>query len=244
MRYFIFILLVLMTACSAWAPKNRIPSSLSQTTWKDYLQQEILARQNLKDLFPDAEYLIMPWKLSTEVAFGEVPANPSRLTETQVNCRDKKLWPTHPQQSTKEYVYAVTASYDYHRLPGESEACITANYNKRLCVRSTWANIFIISDIYEDSCGNTYRGYWLTSFLQSQESMGTMVSKGRTVYPKPQAQFRNDYVTGYTYPLTPQDFLFLTSPWPQDLEKARRERTRALTIEGYKMNGKSFQPSK
>ena len=240
----VILCILLCTACTSESIKSRKPSSLSQTTWMEYIQQEILHQQNLRDMFADSEYLILPWRPSQEVAYGQRPTNPSLLTEIQVNCRDKKLWPTHPQQSTKEYMYAVQAPYDHSRLPGTSEACMRANYNQRLCVRATWANIFIISDLYEDSCGNTYRAYWTTSYLQNQESMGTLVSKGRTVYPKPNAQFRNEFVTGYTFSLMPRDFLFLSSPWAGDREKIVRDRNRALTVEGYKMNGKSFEPKK
>jgi hypothetical protein len=234
---------LILSACSH-QPSVRQPAS-SHTSWKSFLEQKI---NPLPEFFAeDGSYLEQPWKKSSEVAFEGTPPVPSQLTEVPFACNDKKLWPTHPQQYSKEYVYAIQTDFDRLRLPPLMNSCIIPNPTKKYCLRAQTANVMVMSDIFEDSCGNKYRAYWVVTFRtgggpsRSEDNMGTLLSKGRTQYEKPHAQFKGEYVTGYTYPVNPNDFIFLGKIYPGDLAKMKAAQAEALR-QGFTLKGKSFQP--
>ena len=243
MKYIFLLTLIFVSACAHYESSNRTPSSLKQSSWKQYIEDEFFAKKNLKDFFPDPEFLVLPWRPSSDIAYAGTPPMPSQLIEVAVNCHDKKLWPTHPQESTKEYLYGIVANYDYSKLPPSSDACLRPNPTNRFCLYSTWANLIVMSDLFQDSCGVKYRAYWLVSFLKSDDNMGTLLSKGRTVYPKPNAEFPGEYITGYTYPIEIKVFLFLGTLWRGDQEKIDQAQAEAFK-HGYKLDGMSFTPPK
>lgn len=236
------VLLLLLFSC-AHGPE-RAPSSIPFPSWKSYLDHKY---GSLSSLFAsDGKFLEAPWKQSHEITFEKRPPAPSQLPEVALSCGDKKLWPTHPQQTTKEYLFAVVASFDRIRLPGTMSSCITPNFNKKHCLRSQDANVIVMSDTYHDSCGNLYRGYWVVSYRtgggpnKSEDNMGTLLSKGRTQYEKAKAQFAGEYEPGYTYPVEAQNFLFLSQLLPGDQRLIRLNREQALKF-GFKLKGRSFQ---
>jgi hypothetical protein len=114
------------------------------------------------------------------------------------------------------------------------------NPTRRFCLRAAAAKLVITSDLYVDDCGNHYRAYWLTAYQSNHESMGTLFAKGRTAYERLGSSFRNDYVTGATYGIKKEDFLYLTEISAKD----QRNLTQSLTgIERhFKKNGKLFIP--
>lgn len=230
----LFFLILLITACST----NRTPASIPYFSWDEYLVKEIIST-SLPQYFPDSNFL-GKWAKSTAVVVDPKSPKLSDVQELSLKCsKDSFLYPAHPQQYTKEYLHGIYANYLHHKLPVTSAACTMPNPNRRFCLRSTYANLYIMSDLYEDACGNYYRGYWLTAFLKSDESMGTLFSKGRTAYEKPNSQFPGEYVMGDTYKVSVNDFLFLGSLLQGDLIKiqnARRESTKL----GFKRQGLLF----
>lgn len=229
--------LFLLSAC-AQVSTDRGPSSAPrQTDWQSYIREEALPG-GFDEVFPDTN-LLKNWQPSSEVVFDKKPPMPSQLNEVPLECRDKRLWPTHPQQYTKEYLHAVYANYDTHKLPINSSACRRPNPTRRYCLQSTWANMIVMSDTFEDACGHRYRGYWLVAFLDSDESMGTLLSKGRTVYPKANAQFSGDYEEGQTYPVPQTDFLLLTPLRAGDSVNIKKYKDMALAGR-YRLNGREF----
>lgn len=212
--------------------------SASANEWQTYLERNVL-RGHPEALFPDAQFLQMPWRESSDMAFDGVPLQPSQLHQGPINCAKKTLWPTHPQQSTKEYLHAVYANYDQARLPGGSSACEIHDRAGRFCLRATWANLIVMSDTFEDTCGHRYRGYWLVSFLKKDDNMGTLLSKGRTVYPKPNAQWESDMEDGGTYAVEAKDFLLFTDLLAKDQTNINLMRTQALAHR-YKLVGQQF----
>ena len=174
-------------------------------SWRGYVESHMgpLAKQ-----FPESQYIINNWSTYTEFSVdgGQFPLR--NVTKVQLNCADKKLYPTHPQQFTKEYIMGLTADYKRTEMPGTATSCITPNFNKKYCLLSQRAVVAIMSDIYEDSCGNLYRGYWFLSYRvgggpsKSEDSMGTLFAKGRTQYEKPHSEFPGkEFIDGNTYPV-------------------------------------------
>lgn len=180
--------------------------------------------------FPDSQFLL-GWNNNDDFVINRHEA-PEQITKRELNCESQTLWPTHPQQFTKEYHFAAWSHYDHGRLKPDSGACLRANPSNRFCVMATYANAVVMSDTFSDECGNFYRGYWLVSYLRSDESMGTLVSKGRTVYPKTDAEFPGEFVTGDTYPVNVTNFLFLASLAKEDSKLIKMSQTEALK-EGY-----------
>lgn len=180
--------------------------------------------------FPDSE-LLKSWNNNDDFTISR-HENPDLIPKTELNCSKSALWPTHPQQFTKEYHFAAWAHYDHGRLKPDSSACMRANPSNRFCVMATYANAVVMSDSFLDECGNTYRGYWLVSYLKSDESMGTLFSKGRTVYPKPDAEFPGEYYTGDTYSVDASQFLFLSPLTQEEMKLIKMSQSQALE-EGY-----------
>lgn len=210
----------------------------AQAGWQSYLDRNVF-KGRLENFFPEARYIQLPWRQSSEISFERRPLQPESLHPIHLPSKEK-LWPTHPQQTTKEYLYAVWAPYDYTRLPPRSSVCLTPNPTRRFCQHSTWVNVVVISDTFEDQRGRLYRGYWPVYFLHTDENMGTLLSKGRTVYPKPGSTFDNDFVEGQTYEVKAGDFLFLAELLPADLRNIQREQTRAKSR--WIKKGKLFIP--
>lgn len=217
--------------------------SFQYLSWDEYLKKEILAKSDLSIMFPNTEHL-EKWQISSDVVVDPKSPRPVDIEYTSHLCeKDKNLYPAHPQQDTKEYLYGAYANYAHHKLPVDSSACVTVNPTRRFCLRATYANLIIMSDIYEDACGNYYRGYWLTSFLKSDESMGTLFSKGKTAYEKPEAEFPGEFVMGPTYAVDKINFLFLGKLRPNDKEAIERGRKEATQL-GFRREGLIFTNSR
>ena len=228
------------------AQAARIPASdLPFNNWKSYLEHE---KGVLVDLFPDSKYLGPGWTKYHEFDVDGRQLPPGTLDVLPLTCKDKKLYPTHPQQFTKEYIYGVVASYDKARLPGGSSSCETATRNARAyCIIAMKAVVVVVSDTYEDGCGNLYRGYWVKNYRvavdkrKSEDNMGTLFSLGRTQYPKPNGQFAGEFVDGNTYPVNVKDFLFLATLRPGDQKRIREAQGYAARA-GFKKAGRIWQP--
>lgn len=124
-------------------------------------------------------------------------------------CSDLLLTPLSKDQSTKKYHRYIVGSYNHAKLRGNSEVCITSSATG-YCLRADTVEYVIMSDVYADSCGNKYRGFWEVSFLTKDESMGTLCSLGRTFYEKANSDFPGEYEVGPTYKVEATRFLFFT----------------------------------
>jgi hypothetical protein len=235
LKYFCFM--VLLVSCASQEPA-RLPSSTPyQRSWHEYVMNNFIDRNGVEKYFTDPEHL-MSWQENTDFVINN-SLQPFQITEKSFSCSVRKVYPTHPSQGTKEYLYAVYAMYDHRKIPPNSYACLRKNLTGRFCVRAATAIMVVMSDTFEDECGNYYRGYWLVTYLKSDESMGTLFAKGRTAYEKPNAQFPNEFVEGGTHFLAPKEFLLFGNLLPGDLVKIRAEKARSLRS-GFRMNGKLF----
>lgn len=229
--------LVVLYSCSTQSPQ-RLPSSTPyQKTWSEYINVNYIDKHGIQKFFPDPEYL-GPWQEDSDFVLNN-PIPPYRVQEKAFACGVKKLYPTHPSQMTKEYLHAVYSMYNYAKIPPTSYACLIKNPTNRFCVRAATAIMVVMSDTYEDDCGNFYRGYWLVTYLKSDESMGTLFAKGRSAFQRPGSEFKNDFIEDGTYFVPVKDFMFFGELLPGDMNKIRAEKARALRS-GFKMNGKLF----
>lgn len=159
-----------------------------------------------------------------KVGYASMPLDLNKLMKVQVKCQTKDLLPTHQQQTTKQYHIYQSGSFDLSKLPFDSEACTMPSKFKNgkgqfYCQQSDILESTVISDTYKDSCGNFYRGFWRVTFLRKNETMGTLFSLGRTLYPKPNSPVENDFEPGDIYPVPTTQFLFFTSLFTADAKK-------------------------
>ena len=91
----------------------------------------------------------------------------------------------------------------------------------------------MISDIYEDGCGNLYRGIWRVKFFRQEENLVTLFSPGRTILPRKNSPDLGLFEPGSTQAIESKDFLFLSPPFPGDLEKVRRLRIQTRSTHRY-----------
>lgn len=224
---------------------QRVPASdLPFNDWKSYLEHE---KGILADLFPDGKYLDGKWVKFHEFNVDGSQLPPGAIDVLPLTCEDKNLYPTHPQQYTKEYIYGVVSKYDNRRLPGKSSSCEIATQNaKAHCIVAMKAVVAVISDTYEDGCGKLYRGYWLKDYRiandkrKTEDNMGTLFSLGRTQYDKLNAQFPGEVVDGSTYPVKVDEFLFLATLRPGDVKRIREAQGYAVKA-GFKKVGKIWK---
>lgn len=190
-----------------------------------------LAQADLQDLLSQIEVpesaAFLGWKTkenwSTET--GDVFA----LKQTSLNCSDKTLVPTHPQQTTKKYHHFLVGRFNVPKVKADSRVCkIKTQGSNSRCLMADTMEFALISDTYQDLCGNKYRGFWALSFLRQDESMGTLFAKGKSTYSNPKSQFANDMLDDGTYALQVDDFLFLTSLLPGDEKQISENLTMAL----------------
>jgi hypothetical protein len=178
--------------------------------------------------------------------------------------RDPNLYPTHPSQGTKEYHLYDTAQYSNQQLDGRDDTCLVsqvrahprarplnpatvqriireaeANGRRIACLQADIAHRVVLSDTYIDACGNYYRGVKRTSFLQSNESMGTLFSPGRTNYDRGNSVSDGQY-DGDTYPVRHTEFAFLAELLPGDMPKITQARAAARATHTLDTAGRIF----
>lgn len=237
---FFITLLFALPALAVRSPASDIPFA----TWKQYLEHE---KGNLTDLFVDGRYMENRWVKYEEFDVDGSQFPPARVDIIPLQCRDKNLYPTHPQQFTKEYVLGLVAKYDNRRLPGSSDACAVSTTTKSYCIVAQRGVVAVMSDTYEDGCGNLYRGYWFLNYrigggpTKSEDNMGTLFSKGRTQYPKRNAMFAGEVEDGNTYAVDVKNFLFLSPLLPNDLKRIREAQGYAARA-GFRKNGRIWVP--
>lgn len=151
------------------------------------------------------------------------------LPKVTLNCESKTLTPTHKSQATKHYHDYRYARYDLRKLKAEDFVCtIPARFKNdrgiKSCMKAANAYYAVLSDTFEDNCGHFYRGVWSVYFYTHTDNIGTLLSKGRTVYPRIGSEFENDLVEGDVYPVDESDFLFLTPLFDGDKEKIESQR--------------------
>jgi hypothetical protein len=129
-------------------------------------------------------------------------------------CDDQPLQPTGPSQQTKLYHEYKWGEYDNSTLRGDDEdrLCLIATRSKqKWCLKSDYIYTVVISDLFKDSCGQEFRGFWRMTFLAQDETMGALQSKGRTLQQRPGSNFPKDFVPAEMYPVPQDQFMFLTN---------------------------------
>lgn len=147
-----------------------------------------------------------------------------------VACADKHLFPTHPASDRKRYHRAAIGHYDHFKVDGSSDVCKIKGTTKDpqtgllRCAAATEMQYMVLSDTFEDACGHFYRGFWEVSFLTTDETMGTLISRGRTVYEKPSSEFKGDMYDGATYPVAEADLVAVAELQAGDADAIVKDR--------------------
>ena len=191
-------------------------------------------------LFPpagpvDNQTAITTWLPQSELE-SQGKQSLSQIKIKQFDCSNTRLIPTHPQQTTKIYHRYLFGQFNVQKLTRMDHACRIGrpNTGSRLqsshsCLVAEEAEDVIISDLYDDHCGHTYRGFWHVSLLRKNETMASLSALGRTLYEDHQAGYPGAYAVGDTYELQQNNFVFLAEPFSTDLEKIKINQTQAAT---------------
>ncbi|MES3038307.1 MAG: hypothetical protein V4736_10405 [Bdellovibrionota bacterium] len=160
-----------------------------------------------------------------------------------VKCSAEGLIPAFPQQDTKLYHQAYWNQYDANLLKPTDYPCKINNLKMKgnACLRPDTANYLILSDIYEDSCGNLYRGFAEISYLKGDESMGTLVAPGKTIYKDPKSEFANMFIYGGTHKVPIKRFIKIGPVFKSDLPKVPRLKEQALKTHSYDAKTKLYK---
>lgn len=157
------------------------------------------------------------------------------LNKVSLACESSMLYPTHPQQDTKTYHLAVYGEYNNQLVLGGDKGPFAdicqawtrgAVVEKRMCLKSKTINMVVLSDLYQDACGNVYRGFFKKQFFTTDETMGTLVSPGKTFYENPYSEFIGtklvDTYVGGTNPVPASQFLYFTRASALDMTRIQK----------------------
>lgn len=189
---------------------------------------QVLAQTQTRTI-PDA-HAFKQWQPVDGYADGSIDL--SKLKSVAFNCTsDENLYPLTPQQYTKHYHIFDWGSYDHFKLTADSEACLVGSKYKnsqgvKACLSPDTVYYVLMSDVYRDRCGKMYRAFWEVIYLKKNDNMGTLFSKGRTMYPKNGST--HDFYEGHTYALHRNQFVMLTEIFNQDAEKISLSQQRAV----------------
>jgi hypothetical protein len=192
---------------------------------------------------PDAQ-AFTGWKPVEGYTTSDVDLD--KIQKIPLSCaQDSKLYPTQPQQYVKSYHRFNWGGYDLARLTAESEACTLGSKYKNAagqypCLRPDIVYNVIMSDTFRDRCGHLYRGYWELLYLKQNENMGTLFSKGRTLYPRPDSAYDKDFYVGGTYAVDVTEFLFLSPLLPGDAANIQESQRRAEQTHSFDPNSLLF----
>jgi len=224
-QFTVFILTLALSACVSTTATTRTPAGAS-------------SKQSQRDVaIPDPQGFL-GWK---EIAgYRTSDKDVDKLQAVELKCDKTELFPTHPSQATKLYHAAQIGLYQQTKIPGTSEACKISGKFKTTrgtlpCLMADSLKYFAISDTYQDRCGNFYRGLVEVRFWSRDESMGTLFSRGRTVYPKPHSDFEGEMEEGGTYAVDYNDMLLVTELFPGDQEAIAKYKGDALA-NGFRFN--------
>lgn len=132
------------------------------------------------------------------------------------------FYPAHPMANTKEYHEALYKRFDTRKLPANSIQCrVQSRGRKPYCIAAGSLKFVIISDTFFDICGNYFRGFWPVTYNTDHESLGTLLAKGRTVEPKLNSPFANDFTPSNTYSVRRNEFLYLSPLFKGDKKKIK-----------------------
>ncbi|MFD2205499.1 hypothetical protein [Kiloniella antarctica] len=176
------------------------------------------ASEKLKEL-PELKFLKKWYPYSKVKERGEEVVVPPDV---------KSLYPVTPDAYFKEYTRYDKAKYDHHKLSPTSEAAIRLSPTKKRVSIADTAHYIDFSDIYVDRNGSYYRAHQERVFLGQNESMGSLVSPGRTLYPS-NDEYNKNSVPGGTYSVPISEFTKFTRVSKEEVEKIKREEARALS---------------
>lgn len=236
MRLNLFRLLILILASGCASTANRKLASVD------------LPWGLSSSLVPDPQAL-KNWRDAGFASTNQSELDQWRAENLPSNCSDQNLYPTHPQQSSKQYHIHQIASYAHFDLPAESVMCaITTRPSsasaRKYCLKAYQLNYVVLSDIFQNSCGEKFRGFWQVVFSSKNEKMQLLFSKGRSLVKNPESEFEGDFVVDGTSAVPKEDFFFLAPLFPGDLERAKDLREGARQNFTYDPSTLLFKPKK
>ncbi len=188
-----------------------------------------------------SRHAFLGWRFSQDHTRSEI--DPTKLNAKTIDCEDKNLYPTDPLMTKKEYHLGYSGKFNFNLLQKDQPGCmiggLTLIKGVYPCFSSDTLRHVIISDTYQDRCGNFYRGFSQVVYLKKEENMGTLFSRGRTMYPNPKSEIPNDFVFGETYSVQASDLFLVAALFEKDLPKIRKDREFALQGE-FVFNGQTL----
>ena len=222
MRYLWVLLAGAYFSSCSHAPENRVLASVPQSRLLETIEE------------PQA---FKGWSTNKTEQHDELDL--TQIETTEIQCESQELTPSHPSMEMKLYFNAKWGRYDDRKVSPKSSLCLIQSRSKNpVCLKADTVNYVIVSDLFQDRCGNFYRGYAEVLFQRSFENMGTLFSPGRTMYQNPKSEFEGDLVSGNTYPVDSAQFFFFTKATDEEVKQIVKNKSVAAR-QGY-----SFDPEK
>lgn len=161
------------------------PSGEAFGSWDDYFAQ-FLGSDAVVGHLPERQALLQ-WAKDPD--FQASAHGWDGYSQWQGSVCTGKLKPTSASQAGKRYHSVYEAEYPDWRVYRPN---IPACRQHGQCYENAKLKAYLMSDLYQDSCGVVYRGYFAKIFLVHKETVQSLVSLGRSLRRDP-----DNYLTMY-----------------------------------------------
>lgn len=196
---------------------------------------------NLSDVYDHYQATEVAWRDDSDYKYSLTSFTPSYKNDLSSKLCGSRFYPAHPMASTKLYHFAKYKRYIAQKIPASSYSCRTrSNGSRKYCLAAGSLKFAILSDTFFDSCGRYFRGFWPVAYNSDHESLGTLLAKGRTVRPKPNSVFSNDYIPSNTYEVQRSNFIYMSPLFKGDAAKINEAVRSASKFYKIKMKNNIF----
>ena len=199
-------------------------SAVAESSWLNFFQ----ANQSLKTTYTDYHHGTSEW--FSDPAYGNSlkKVSPKDDSTFESSICGTTFYPAHPLATTKSYHEALYQNLDLAKMTGHSYYCQIPGYRGLRCVRAGSFKFTVISDTFFDDCGNHFRAYWVAAYYHSDdprktdETMGTLLSRGRNIIKDTTSLFDKDYLPTNTHQVYKDDFIYFTPLFKGDKKKIKK----------------------
>lgn len=178
---------------------------------------------DMSSVFDEYQAAEPSWSDDSDYKYSLEPFTPTNKNNLSNKLCGSKFYPAHPMANTKLYHFAKYKRYQTHKIPADSYICRTTSRGARkYCLASGSLKFVVISDTFFDSCGRYFRGFWPVAYNTDHENNGTLLAKGRTITPRPNSPFRNDFIPSNTYEVQKSDFIYFAPLLKGDVSKINK----------------------
>lgn len=218
-------------------------SAFAESDWLNFFEQN----HSIEDSYTDYHHGHQKWKKDPNYGGTLDKITPKTGSEFESSICGSTFYPAHPLATTKKYHEALYKELDKSKMTGNSYYCQIPGYRKRRCMRAGSFKFVVISDTFVDQCGKHFRAFWVAAYYwsddirQTDETVGTLLAKGRNITEDTNSLFKGDYLPINTHEVYKSEFIYFSPLLKGDKRKIRKSIKSAQKSYGLKREGYLFK---